>query len=170
MDAKWYVLHSKSCKELFLARELAARNFETYLPVLYVKPVNPRAHKIKPYFPGYLFVRINPQSTNLSSFSWIPGVSGFVSFGGEPSFIPDELIYAIRKKVDKINTVGEVLAGLQSGDRVLVEDGPFAGYQGIFDSQLPGDNRVRILLDLLKNRQMRLDLPVSLVKRIKTSF
>ena len=169
MNANWYVLRSKPCKELFLAGELLARNLEAYCPVLHVKPVNPRARKIKPYFPGYLFICMDLQSANLSSISWMPGAIGPVCMGDELASVPDELVRMVRKKVDAINAAGgEVLAGLQAGDKVLVEDGPFAGYQGIFDSRLPGNNRVRILLDLLKNRQMRLDLPVSLVKRIET--
>jgi transcription antitermination factor NusG len=167
MKAYWYVLHSKPRRELFLVGELLARNIETFCPLLYLKPVNPRARKIKPYFPGYLFVHIDLQSTNISSLSWMPGVSGLVSFGVDPAFVPNELIDVIRKKVDRINRVGsELPMGLQAGDKVLVEDGPFAGYQGVFDSRLPGDDRVRILLDLLKQRQMRVDLPVAMVKRV----
>jgi transcriptional antiterminator RfaH len=170
VNANWYVLHSKPRKELFLAGELLARNLEAFCPVLHVKPVNPRASKIKPYFPGYLFIRLDLPSANLSSISWMPGVVGLVSMGGEPASVPDELVHALRKKVDVMNATGQVedsSMGLRSGDKVLVEDGPFAGYQGIFDSRLPGNDRVRILLDLLKNRQMRLDLPVSLLKRLE---
>ena len=170
MNANWYVLRSKPCKELFLAGELLARKLEAYCPVLHVKPVNPRARKIKPYFPGYLFIHIDVQNVKLSSICWMPGAIGPVCMGEEPASVPDELVRAIRKKVDAINANGgEVLAGLRAGDKVLVEDGPFAGYHGIFDSRLPGNDRVRILLDLLKNRQMRLDLPVSQVKQIETA-
>jgi transcriptional antiterminator RfaH len=173
MNTNWYVLHSKPHKELFLAGELIARNFEAFCPVLYIKPVNPRSRKIKPYFPGYLFVNLDLQNTNLSSLSWIPGSIGLVTIGTEPAPVPDELINAIRKKIDAISAAGnkvfdakDVAQGLRAGDKVLVEDGPFAGYQGIFDSRLPGSDRVRILLDLLKQRQMRLDLSASLIKRI----
>ena len=100
MNEKWYVLRSKPHKELFLAGELLTRNFEVFCPVLYVKPVNPRARKIKPYFPGYLFIYTDLQSANLSSLSWMPGTVGLVTFGAEPAFVPDELVRAIRKKVD----------------------------------------------------------------------
>jgi len=170
MNANWYVLRSKPFKELFLAGELLARKLEAFCPIYYLKPVNPRARKIRPYFPGYLFIYVDLRSTNLSSLSWMPGAFGLVSFGSEPASVPDELIRVIRKKLDAINrTGGELLVGLQPGDKVLVEDGPFAGYQGIFDTRLPGNDRVRILLDLLKQRQMRVDLPVGMIKRIETT-
>ncbi len=169
MNANWYVLRSKPRKELYLAGELLARNLETFCPILHVKPVNPRASKIKPYFPGYLFIHIDLQSINLSSILWMPGMVGPVWMGNEPAFVPDELVRTVRKKVDEINAAGsKIWAGMQVGDRVLVEDGPFVGYQGIFDGRLSGDDRVRILLDLVKNRQMRLDLSVSQIKHVKT--
>lgn len=169
MNANWYVLRSKPHKELFLAGELLARDFEVFCPMLHIKPVNPRSRKIRAYFPGYLFVYTDLQNANLSSISWIPGAVGLVTIGAEPASVPDELVRAIRKKVEAINAAGnQAPPGLQAGDKVLVEDGPFAGYQGIFDSRLPGNDRVRILLDLLKQRQMRLDLPASLVKRVET--
>ena len=170
MNEKWYALRSKPHKELFLAGELLARKLEAFCPVFYANPVNHRSRKIRPYFPGYLFIYVDLQNTNLSSLSWMPGTCGLVSFGGEPASVPDELIHVIRKKLDAITRGGgEQLAGYQPGDKVLVEDGPFAGYQGIFDSRLPGDDRVRILLDLLQQRQMRVDLPVGMVKRVETT-
>jgi len=42
---------------------------------------------------------------------------------------------------------------------VVISDGPFAGYEAIFDTRLPGSERVRVLLQLL-NSQRR--VPVEL--------
>ncbi len=168
MVASWYVLRSKPRKEDFLYRQLQARKIEAYYPKVRVQPVNPRARKIKPYFPGYLFVYIDLEHENLSALKWMPGARGLVSFGGEPSWVPDSLVSTLRKEVARINAAGgENLAGLKSGDEVIIQDGPFAGYKAIFDLSLPGNERVRILLKLLEDQNMRLELPAGQVKKNK---
>jgi len=54
--ASWYVIHSKPRKENQVNAYLRTQGFETFYPTLRVQPVNPRASRIRPYFPRYLFV------------------------------------------------------------------------------------------------------------------
>ena len=63
MAVSWYVLHSKPRKEEFLAEQLELRKIETFAPCIRVQVVNPRARKVKPYFPGYIFVRTDLEKT-----------------------------------------------------------------------------------------------------------
>ena len=168
MATGWYVLRSKPRKEDFLYGQLRARNIEAYYPKVRVQPVNPRARKSKPYFPGYMFIHVDLEEKNLSSFQWMPGAIGLISFGKEPSWVPDALVNTIRKQVSTINAAGgENLHGLVSGDEVVIQDGPFVGYKAIFDLSLPGNERVRVLLKLLENQNMRLELPASQVQKRK---
>jgi transcription antitermination factor NusG len=96
-----------------------------------------------------------------STLPWIPGAVGIVSFDGTPAFVPDSLINAIRRHVDEINAAGgEHLAGLKRGEAVVIQGGPFEGYEAILDARLPGSERVRVLLKLLQ-RQMNVELPAS---------
>ncbi len=168
MTAEWYVLRSKPNKEDFLLDQLLIRKVEAYYPRIHVKPVNPRSRHIRAYFPGYLFVKVDLEQMGASNLAWIPGANRLVCFDGEPAFIPDALITALRKKIDAINTAGgELLEALQPGDRVVIKSGPFTGYEGIFDLRLDGNERVRVLLNLLQNRQMRLEVPAGQVKQQK---
>ncbi len=168
MAASWYVLRSKPRKEDFLYGQLQARRIEAYYPKVRVQPVNPRARKSKPYFPGYLFIHIDLEQENFSSLQWMPGARGLVSFGKEPTWVPDALVNAIHKQIASINAAGgENLAELASGDEVIIQDGPFGGYKAIFDLSLPGNKRVRVLLKLLEDQNMRLELPAGQVKKRK---
>lgn len=161
MPIKWYVLRSKPNKEDLLLDQLLIRKVETYYPCLHVKPVNPRSRKIRAYFPRYLFVNIDLDQVSASNLLWIPGASRLVSFDGEPASISDSMISVIKKKVDAINAAGgELLEAMRPGDRVVISAGPFAGYEGVFDMRLDGNERVRVLLNLLQNRQMRLEVPL----------
>ncbi len=67
----------------------------------------------------------------------MPHTFGLVSFGGEPAIVPENLIHAIRKRLDEINAAGgEVFDKLKAGDTVLISSGPFQGYEAIFDARI----------------------------------
>ncbi len=106
MDSHWYALRCKPRKEEVVWKQVSDQGFEVFYPRLRVNPVNPRARKIKPYFPGYLFVRLDLAVLGTSAFQWMPHTIGLVSFGGEPAAVPDNLIFAVRKRVEEIAEVG----------------------------------------------------------------
>jgi transcription antitermination factor NusG len=165
MTHRWYVVRSKPCKEEFLAEQLELRRIEVYNPRIRVQTVNPRARKIKPYFPGYVFVHLDLEKAGTFSMQFIPGTAGLITFGGEAADVPDGLIHAIQQRVDEINNAGgELFDVLKIGATVVIHSGPFAGYEAIFDARLPGSDRVRVLLKLLKNRQMQVDLPAGQIR------
>jgi transcriptional antiterminator RfaH len=160
MTVQWYVLCSKPNKEMALWREVTARGFECYYPQLHVRPVNPRSRKIRSYFPGYLFLQTDMEQVGTSLFQWMPFSSGFIAFDGVPATVPDTMIQAIHRHVDKINAAGrDRLTGIQPGEVVTIRGGPFDGYEAIFDVHLPGSERVRVLLKLLQARHLRMELP-----------
>jgi transcription antitermination factor NusG len=163
-------MRSKPNKEEFLAGQLAAHGFKVYHPRVRVQAVNPRARKVRPYFPGYLFVQGDLESVNSSTLRWMPGAAGLVSYGGEPASVPDALVAAINRRVDAINAAGgELFNELKTGDTVIVQSGPFEGYEAIFDSRISGSERVRVLLKLLQKRIQPLNLHAGQVQPKKKS-
>jgi transcription antitermination factor NusG len=155
MHIAWYALHSKPLKEDLLFEQLSLRKIEAFYPRIRVQTVNPRARKVKAYFPGYVFVHVDLDAIGYSKLQWMPGATGLVSFGSEPASIPDGLIGAIRYKVERVNSIGiEFYDKLKPGDNLMIRTGPFAGYEAIFDEQISGDERVRVLLKLLQKRLM----------------
>ena len=167
MTFHWYALRCKPRKEDIVWRQSREQGYEVFYPRLRVQPVNPRARKLKPYFPGYLFVHVDLDVIGLSAFQWMPHATGLVMFGGDPSWVPDNLIFAIMQRVDEISAAGgEVFDGLTKGDKVVINYGPFEGYDAIFDARLPGSERVRVLLALISNqRQIPVELNASNIKQ-----
>lgn len=166
MTTNWYALRSKPNREEALWREARARGHDVFLPRTRVHTVNPRARPVRPLFPGYLFVRADLHSSGCSAFNWLPYSNGLVSFGSEPAPVPVALVEAIRRRVQAIEAAGgEALEGLQRGDAVSIQGGPFAGSQAIFDARLSGTERVRVLLQLLSRQQVPLDLPTGYIQR-----
>lgn len=168
MAYSWYAIRSKPNKEDFLAGQLQSHAVEIYFPVLRVDPVNPRSRKFRPYFPNYLFVHVDLDVINVSDLRWMPGASSLVSFDGEPASVPDLLISSIKKQVDQHNEiVHDQKKNFTKGDIVRIHDGPFAGYEGIFDTHISGQDRVRVLLSLLKNRQIPVEIDGRQIRRMK---
>ena len=166
MPFHWYVLHSHPNKEDALWRHLLSKDIEVFYPRQRVQPVNPRARKIKPYFPGYLFVRVDLEAVGLNTFQWMPWVSGLLSFDGIATIVPESVVEGIRQRVGEIAAAGgELFAGLQDGDTVVVHAGPFAGYEAIYDSRLPGEERVRVLLTMLSDRRIPVELPAGQIHK-----
>ena len=160
MASNWYALRTKARKEDAVWQQIRNRGIEHYYPRMRVHPVNPRARKIKPYFPGYLFIRVDLDGEGISSFQWMPHSLGLVSFGGEPARIPDNVMNELQRRVQEIaDAGGEVFLGLEPGDAVRIQAGPFAGYEAIFDTRLGGQDRVRVLLQFINDRR---EVPIEL--------
>lgn len=169
MSLHWYALRSKPRKEDVVWRQVRMREIEIFYPRLKVQPVNPRSRKVRPYFPGYMFVKVDIDEVGLSTFQWMPHAMGLVVFGDEPAIVPENLIHEIRKRVDEIAAAGgEVFDGLNPGDQVLISDGPFSGYEAIFDVRIPGSERVRVLLQLLNSqRQVPVELDAGQIQQMR---
>ncbi|MEO8354853.1 MAG: transcription termination/antitermination NusG family protein [Chloroflexota bacterium] len=170
MTVSWYVIRSKPNKEDFLAEQLTAYGIEIFLPRIRVKTVNPRARKVRPYFPSYLFVHVDLDMVSASTLHWMPGAVNLISFDSEPASVPDLLISAIERQVGHINALQEsFVKSLKPGDIVTIHDGPFAGYEAIFDGEISGRERVRVLLNFLQKRQIPLELRKQQIGRVKRS-
>lgn len=168
MSHRWYALRSKPYKEEVLWQQTMKRGYEVFYPRIQVQPVNPRARRVKPYFPGYMFIRADIESVGVSTFRWMPYSLGLVTFGGEPAYVPDSLIDALGKRVNEINeSGGELFNSLKPGDRVRIQEGPFTGYEAIFSARTNGNERVRVLLELISDRKVILELSADQIELTK---
>jgi transcriptional antiterminator RfaH len=150
MGSAWYVIQSKPHKENQLSSYLETQGFEVFYPTIEVKPVNPRASKIRPYFPRYMFVHTDLDEVGISALQWVPGAIGLVQFEGYATPVPDHVIIEIRRRIAGIQSAGGIqLDGLKPGDPVQITHGPLSGYEAIFDLRLSGAERVQVLLEML---------------------
>jgi transcriptional antiterminator RfaH len=161
----WYVMHSKPQKEQWLYRQLGALEIDAYYPCLRVQGGKANSPRVKPYFPGYLFINVDVQLMGLSTLQWIPGSLGLVSFGGEPACVPEGLLQRIRHHVDQVNGAqSRLLEELKTGDAVTIHSGPFAGFDAIFCTRLRDSERVQVFLSVLHEQTIKVDLRVDQVR------
>ena len=139
-----------------------------FFPSLKVKPVNPRSAKERSYFPGYMFVRADLAVAGTDAYRWLPGAHGLVKVGGETAVVQDSLIAELKAHLQEIQAAGGLnMAEIQPGDQVRISEGPFAGYDAIFDAYLPGNQRVQVLLAFLSSHPQPVKLDPSAIRKLK---
>jgi transcriptional antiterminator RfaH len=116
-----------------------------------------------------MFVQVDVDDIGLSIFQWMPHTLGLVCIGDEPAIVSDNILIEIKNRVDQITEAGgELFEGLAHGEPVTISDGPFAGYEAIFDTRIPGSERVRVLLQLLNDKRLiPLELRAGQLSRMK---
>jgi transcription antitermination factor NusG len=103
-----------------------------------------------PFFPGYLFVACDLQTTAQSAIDSTVGVVRLVRFQSEPRAVPDNLVEQIRLRIDAINAAGGLpVHQFHVGDPVRIAAGPMQGLEGIFDGPMTAAERVMVLLRFL---------------------
>jgi transcription elongation factor/antiterminator RfaH len=164
----WYVIHTKPHKESQLNTYLQSQGITTFFPTLRVNPVNPRASKIRPFFPRYLFTYVNLDVVGLTTLNWAPGATRLVMFGGYPATVPGHVITHLKQRLQEIEAAGGLNPDeFTRGDRVRITSGPLAGYEAIFDLRLNGTDRVQVLLDML-GRLVQIKLDANVIEKQRT--
>ncbi len=171
MSFHWYALHVKPHKEPSVHQLLCSKGVEAYYPVLKVTPVNPRARKERPFFPGYMFVKVNLIETGADTLRWTEGTYGLVQFGGEPTSVPDSLIGELKEQLRKYEaSMAPDKSDFSRGDHVRIVNGLFEGYDAIFDTHISGKDRVQVLLAYLNAQPKKVLLDPSEITKAKRRF
>ena len=169
MTLHWYALHVKPHKERPVYELLAAQEMEVFYPHMIVKPVNPRSRKERPFFPGYMFVRLDLSEEGKNVLRWMEGAYGLVTFGDEPVAVPENMISELKHRLEAIKEAGGlVFEDLKQGDRVRITRGPFEGYDAIFDTRLSGKDRVQVLLAYLNDRPIRVQIDAAEIEKVRS--
>jgi len=128
--ANWYAVYTKHQHEKVVARNLAGKRFEIFLPLY----ASARSWKDRvkvlslPLFPCYVFLKGDLERR--LEIVMTPGVHALVSYSSRPAVIPSGEIEDIRKALGSGLGV-EPHPFLECGDWVRVKCGPLAGIRGI---------------------------------------
>jgi transcriptional antiterminator RfaH len=143
----WYILQTKASRERQVAVHLHQRGFSVYLPLIWASPVNPRAARERPYFPGYLFARLDFEAITVDVVRWCPGAKGLVEFCSEAVAVSDAFMAELQQRLERVRAVGGMAReGRRRAEFLPVNSGPFEGFEGMFNARLLGAERARILL------------------------
>ena len=83
---------------MVLYKNLQEKGYDVFSPCIPIGADSSRILKWVPYFPGYLFVKIDLAKDRVSTFQWMPYAIGLVYFGEKPGYVPENLIQALRRR------------------------------------------------------------------------
>lgn len=148
-DRAWYLIYSKPKQERQAREQLTRQGYETFLPLMRCKKrrQNRRIEVIEPLFPRYLFIHLSTTHDNWSPIRSTVGVSDMVRFGGEPARVPEPLIAFLHEQMDENGVRDMRPAPPAVGERVRIDSGTFAGFEGILTART-GRDRVILLLEI----------------------
>lgn len=148
-EARWYAVHCQPHREGGAANHLANQQFEVFLPRR--ERVRRHARKIetvlRPFFPGYLFIRLDLSRDRWRCVNSTFGVVRIVMQNDRPAAAPQGVVEALRDACDEKGLL-RWEAKLEPGQKIRVVMGPFAEFVGELD-ELTEAGRVRVLLDIM---------------------
>lgn len=144
----WYALYTKPKAEGAVVQLLNNAGIETLNPKIIVKKYIRKKYieATEQLFPCYLFAFFD-EDKHGHMIRYTRGVKYIV--GKEnPLTVPLQIIDLIRERM-----VGDIVTPLpekfDTGERVLIKEGPFKDFYGIFERHVPGKQRAMILLEAL---------------------
>jgi transcription termination/antitermination protein NusG len=171
---RWHVLLIEPQRELTAAAYLTAHRFKVYLPQIKTwarRGLRRTKMEVeRPMFPGYLFIRFDPDLDD-GKRRWridiTPGVRGFMKLDGEHAIISDVDIRVVQM-IEEEERSGlrrpEIVHGYRLGEEVRVSEGVFSGFNGQV-SRLDDEQRITLLLSLF-GRAVRATLPVDDIEKL----
>ncbi len=143
MDPKWYLVKTKALNEHRVFPRLTGAGYDVLFPKFRKKS---RRHKdvfdVRPLFPTYLFVLF--RGDELKTIKYTHGVARVICFGPEPQEVDEEIIAAIRQRMDAEGFVKlePKKVDLSPGQKVKIGEGPLTSGSTHLPRELPDRERV----------------------------
>lgn len=148
--ARWYVAQTHPNKESRAIQHLVGQGFSTFFPRFRKREVRRSADQVrlKPVFPGYVFVRLDLAAQSWWSIRSTRGVRALVGPRlGQPQAVPEPVMtYLFRRCQDEVMIT--LADALQPGDLVQINTGPLFNRIATV-AALPASGRVALLFELL---------------------
>jgi transcriptional antiterminator RfaH len=146
----WRLIYTKPRQEMEAQRQLERQGYTTYLPIICRRiHRNGRQQETRgPLFPRYLFIYLTSGIDDWGPIRSTRGVSKLVKFGADAVSVPDDLIAEIQARAEDDGYHYEERMEFKRGDSVRISDGPFSGYEAIFQAHR-SEERVLVLLDVI---------------------
>lgn len=149
LTGRWLAVNTHPHREHIAIENLGRQDFETYCPLIQrqVRHARRTRHVMRPLFPGYVFVRINPDLQRWRPILSTFGVRSLVRCGDRLSFVEDGFVAGLRaRELDGI--IIKPAEPYQLGQKVRMRSGPFDGLVATI-IEMDEKDRLVVLMDLL---------------------
>ena len=159
MDFKWLTLHVYSGQEhkvkLNLETEIQRVGLEEKITEILVPDEDivemkegKKKIKKKPFYPGYILVRIVLDKETQHFIQNFPGIINILSIKNKPLEIQDFEINRIKKQISDSEEKEKVMMPFNIGDAIKVIDGPFDDFSGYVEEINTERNKVKVMVSI----------------------
>lgn len=176
MTMRWYVVHTYSGFEKYVARSLKEHIKNAHMEdkfgeilvpmeeVVEMKSGQKRTSERK-FFPGYVLVKMEMDDETWHLVKSVPKVSGFVGgSGSKPAPISDKEAQAILQQVQEGVEKPRPKFSFTPGEQVRVTDGPFADFNGTVEDVNYEKNKLKVSVSIF-GRMTPVELDFSQVEK-----
>ena len=155
---KWYAIHTRSRFEQKVYNGIDGKAIDVFLPkILVMSRRKDRRKKILvPLLPGYVFVNTDLHPEEYLEILKTVGVVRLVGFKGQPVPVKDEEISSLMI-LDGTDRTVHNRAYMNSGDMVMIMEGPLKGLVGFYLHHKDKSDKVVVSVELL-HRSMEVEI------------
>lgn len=148
----WYAIYTKPKKEDSVAFQLRNIGIEVLNPKLQSCKYknNQFLEVIEPLFPCYIFADFEKEKYS-HLITYTRGVRYIVG-KNNPILVLDEVINTIKEAMEEDGLIIVKPQKFRQGEKIIIREGPFKDFYGIFERESKGPERVIILLSALNCR------------------
>ena len=159
MTKRWYIVHAysnfekkvaDSIREYAAQRGLSERFDEILVPTEQVVEVR-RGRKVtseRKFFPGYVLVKCDLTDDVYHLIKNTPKVTGFLGADKKPMPISDREADRIKGQVAEGVEHPKSTISFEIGEKVRVNDGPFASFEGLVEDIDEGRSRLKVAVSI----------------------
>jgi transcriptional antiterminator RfaH len=148
----WFIINCKPKQEFDAERNLRTLDIQVYLPVYNkkIKKNKIKIDRVSPLFSGYLFAQFDIHEF-YQKVKYTHGVKTILGYNEYLWTIADEKIQDIKSRENNgLVMLRKREDHFRRGDRILIDEGDFEGWEGIFQEELPDRERAIIMLTNIK--------------------
>ena len=159
MAKQWYVVHAYSNFENKVAKAIREGAAQRGLSELFDDILVPkervtevrRGRKVdteRKFFPGYVLVKMDMTDQAYHLIKNTPKVTGFLGADKKPMPIPEAEAMRIAQQVQEGVDRPKATISFEVGEKVRVNDGPFASFEGFVEEVDDGRARVKVAVSI----------------------
>lgn len=144
MSKNWYVVHTYSGFEKFVAESIRQRALELNIEDKIGRIIIPtegvveikagkKVVSTKRSYPGYILIEMEMSDENWLVIRETPKVTGFVGSGRKPSALSKDEVNQIVEHMESTSEKPKPKHSFEKGEAVRIIDGPFFNFNGIVE-------------------------------------
>ncbi len=159
---RWFVVMTKPGKQEDVVKRLSGAGFDVFDPKLNQYSLKRSQYVIRVLFPMYTFVKLDIEKDH-RLIGYTRGVLRILGIGGVPHPINDDIVLRIKNSCDENGVINAKYTEeeIKKGDKVRITSGPMEGIEAVVSGLYSDQQRVEILMDLLK-----ISIPEKHVKKV----